>query len=102
MQPKSINAITAEHIVEITWHDGRVSRYPNRLLRVTCNCADCVNEFTGEPILDPSTVPDDIAITDMAAVGNYAVRLTFSDGHDTGITTWRHLRDLDEGEGPMV
>lgn len=92
--PLSINAIRAEHLVEITWEPEHVGRYPNRLLRISCRCASCVNEFTGEPILDPATVPDDIGINAMEAVGNYAIKFSYSDGHDTGILSWDRLREL--------
>ncbi|MEO0544658.1 MAG: DUF971 domain-containing protein [Pseudomonadota bacterium] len=37
----------------------------------------------------------DIQIEAVAPVGNYAVRIVFSDGHDTGIFTWEYLRELD-------
>ena len=33
-------------------------------------------------------------------VGNYAVRITFSDGHDTGIYSWTYLREIDPGQDP--
>ena len=47
------------------------------------------------------TVPGkrDVAILKMQPVGNYAVRITFDDTHDTGIFTWSYLRQLgDERE----
>lgn len=92
--PTGVNAIRADHVVEIAWSPEHVGRYPNRLLRISCGCAACVDEMTGKPILDPDTIPDDIEITDMQLVGNYAVKFAFSDGHDTGIATWDHLRKL--------
>lgn len=92
--PQGINAIRADHIVEITWAADHVARYPMRLLRTSCRCAGCVNEMTGEPILNPASVPEDIGIASMQAVGNYAVKFMFSDGHDTGIFSWRHLREI--------
>ncbi|MEK6644122.1 MAG: DUF971 domain-containing protein [Planctomycetota bacterium] len=92
--PRAINAIRAERVVEITWADEHVARYPMRLLRTSCRCAGCVNELTGEPILDPASVPEDVGITALQAVGNYAVKFTFTDGHDTGISTWSHLKEI--------
>jgi DUF971 family protein len=45
-------------------------------------------------ILDPRGVAAEIAITDMQLVGNYAVRIHWSDGHSTGLYTWEHLLAL--------
>ena len=89
--PTVINVIQADRIVEIAWEPGHLGRYPIRMLRGECNCARCVDEFTGRRTLDLATIPDDIAITGLSAVGNYAVKFTFSDGHDTGIYTFEHL-----------
>ena len=47
--------------------------------------------MTGIRTLDVNAVPEDITITDMQLVGNYAVRFVFSDGHNTGIYTWDRL-----------
>lgn len=92
--PLAIHVIRADRTVSVTWAADHVGHYDIRSLRISCGCAACVNEFTGEPILDPDTVPDDIGITALQAVGNYAVRFTYSDGHDTGIMTWQRLREL--------
>ena len=92
--PIGINVIRAERVVEITWAPDHVGRYPIHLLRCACNCAGCVDEFSGRRTLDVSRVPADISITGAAAVGNYAVRFTFSDGHETGIYTFENLSRL--------
>lgn len=47
--------------------------------------------MTGERTLNVAEVPDDIGISDMELVGSYAVKFTFSDGHDTGLYTWDKL-----------
>jgi ATP-binding protein involved in chromosome partitioning len=52
----------------------------------------CQEEMTGRPLLDPATVPADIAATAIRLVGSYAIRITWSDGHDTGIYTYEWLR----------
>ena len=91
--PIGIHAIRSEHVVEIKWSADHVGRHPNKLLRGSCHCARCVDEFTGQPILDPETVSVTIEITAMNLVGNYAVRFVYSDGHDSGIATWAHLRE---------
>lgn len=66
--------------------------WPARDLRIMCTCANCQSEATGERILDPKSVPDDISIADMKLVGNYGVNVHFSDGHTTGIYRFRALR----------
>jgi DUF971 family protein len=89
--PIAINYYAPQHILEITWSDGHVSRFPTKLLRSLCPCAGCVDERTGVRTLDPETVSTDIDIQEMDPVGNYAIRFRWSDGHETGIYSWEHL-----------
>ena len=49
--PSNIRALQAEQILEVTWPDGRVDRFPYRFLRSECPCASCRDEWTGERIL---------------------------------------------------
>jgi DUF971 family protein len=42
-------------------------------------------------MLDPDSIPDDLTQTDVILVGNYALRVTFADGHNTGLFTWSVL-----------
>ncbi len=92
--PTDIRLKRAQGVVEITWADGDVTRYPVRCLRSTCKCAVCVDERSGKRILDARAIPGDIQITDMTLAGNYAIKFTFSDGHDTGIYSWTHLQAI--------
>ncbi|TVQ55932.1 MAG: DUF971 domain-containing protein [Rhodobacteraceae bacterium] len=78
----------------ILWADGRDQRIDVRDLRLACPCAGCVDEVTGRALLDPATVPLDIAPARVASVGNYALSVSFTDGHSTGIYTWPKLRGL--------
>jgi DUF971 family protein len=80
--------------VRIAWDDGHVSVYGNRDLRFACSCASCVDEWTGERRLQRAAVADDITLVDLQLVGNYALHITWSDGHSTGIYTWESLRRL--------
>jgi ATP-binding protein involved in chromosome partitioning len=77
--------------VTLVWDEGHEGTYPARSLRLACRCAHCIHEFTGEKLLDPSTVPHDIAVTDLELVGNYGVRIGFSDRHGTGIYRFADL-----------
>ncbi len=92
--PVDIKADTQGGTLNLTWANEPVRRLPFKLVRQACACASCVNEWTGEPILDPATIPQDIHIKGMALVGNYALRITWSDGHDTGLFTWQRLREV--------
>lgn len=78
----------------IEWRDGVVAHYPFFFLRDVCPCASCVDELTGEKVLDPKKIAPDIHIRKADYVGNYALRITWSDGHDTGIYAFRYLRDV--------
>ena len=82
----------------IAWEDGHRSRYTFRTLRERCPCALCVDEWTGEGRLDPAKVPDDIRPNEIGRVGAYALRFTWSDGHLTGIYTFKFLREICECE----
>jgi len=89
--PTDITLKQAEGILEITWGDEALHRHSVRELRCECPCAGCVDERTGVRTLDVEAVPDNIGITNMQLVGRYAVKLAFSDGHDTGIYSWDRL-----------
>jgi ATP-binding protein involved in chromosome partitioning len=56
----------------------------------------CVEEMSGRPLLDPATVPADVTPTAIQLVGGYGLRVTWSDGHSTGIFPWARLRALCE------
>jgi len=80
----------------IEWRDGTQAHYPFVALRDACPCAGCVDEMTGKKVLDPKTIPPNIHIRACEYVGNYAIRITWSDGHDSGIFSFRFLRELHE------
>jgi ATP-binding protein involved in chromosome partitioning len=78
----------------IEWSDGHRSEYGVRSLRLACPCAHCVQEWTGQVMVKPETIPADIHPNAMEPVGNYGLRIDWSDGHATGIYTWERLRAL--------
>ncbi|HQZ98483.1 MAG TPA: DUF971 domain-containing protein [Pyrinomonadaceae bacterium] len=80
--------------VSIKWSDDAETRYSAPQLRRNCPCASCVNEWTGEKILQSSQVPDDLKFNHISIVGRYALNFHFSDGHDTGIFSFKYLREL--------
>ena len=86
--------------VRVTWADGRACLYSAPRLRRLCPCAQCVNEFTGERVLRAESIPEDLTIADVNVVGRYALNFRWSDGHDSGIYSFRYLRALcEEGQG---
>jgi DUF971 family protein len=84
----------------IEWVDGHRSHWRLSHLRRNCPCASCVDEWSGKKTLDPDSIPDDILCTEVESVGRYALRIRFTDGHDTGIYTFKRLRELEEGQDP--
>ncbi|MFZ1700234.1 MAG: DUF971 domain-containing protein [Pyrinomonadaceae bacterium] len=80
--------------VSIKWSDGSETRYSAAQLRRGCPCASCINEWTGEKILDQSNIADDMTFSTISIVGRYALNFHFSDGHDTGIFSFKYLLDL--------
>lgn len=78
----------------ITWADGHASVYPVRALRLACGCAHCVDEWTGRERLDEAAVPADVRPLQIAPVGRYALRIAWSDGHESGIYPFQRLRSL--------
>lgn len=85
-----------EREIAIKWSDDAQTSYNAAQLRRACPCASCVNEWTGEKILNDEKVADDLSIQQTALVGRYALSFQFSDGHDTGIYTFQYLRKLAE------
>jgi ATP-binding protein involved in chromosome partitioning len=82
--------------LRIRWSDGIESLYPVREIRLACRCANCIEEGTGQPLLDPASIPADVRPIRVQGVGRYALQIAWSDGHDTGIYTFEHLRELHE------
>ncbi len=82
---------TSENTINITWADGREWKIPHRQLRLACPCASCVDEYTGEKTLRPESVPLEIKAESITPLGNYAVVIQWSDGHDSGIYSYKTL-----------
>lgn len=82
--------------LEIAWADGRTDDLDVRDLRLACPCAYCVEEMSGDALLNPATVPADVHPRKITSVGTYAMIIDWSDGHGTGIYTFTYLRKLAE------
>lgn len=82
--------------LSIKWSDEKETRYNAAQLRKACPCAGCVNEWTGEKILKAETVAEDLTFSQITIVGRYALNFHFSDAHETGIYSFKYLRELGE------
>ncbi len=92
LRPKRVRAPHGATLLEITWSDERTLRYPHRLLRGYCPCAGCQGHE--QPVRFVEHGPAELR--DLEQVGNYALRLHWGDGHDSGIYSYRWLRRLGE------
>ena len=95
IEPREI-AQEGETELRIKWADELVCRYTAAELRRSCPCAQCVNEWTGQRVLKPETISEELTIKDVSVVGRYALNFRWSDGHETGIYSFRYLRELCE------
>ncbi len=101
-EPVSVKVLltTGEGVV-IEWRDGHQSRYAFSYLREQCPCATCRErraqglDVSASKVVTPLPMYKEPARAVAAeAVGNYAVRLTYSDGHATGIYSFEYFRRI--------
>lgn len=88
--PSAINLHKRSKELELSYNDGQSYRLPCELLRVLSPSAEVQGH--GNPVLQ--TGKKHVVITDIEAVGNYAIKLTFDDGHNSGLYSWDFLYDL--------
>ena len=92
--PTEIKLHQKSHQLEVSFDDGQTFRYSCEFLRVYSQSAEVTGHAPGQETLQVGK--QDVNIDAITPVGNYAVRLHFSDGHDSGIYTWERLYDLGE------
>jgi DUF971 family protein len=92
--------------VDITWADGHASHYDFHYLREECPCATCNDERGKKETFVATAAPGSSAFPALPmfkpkpraqaanVVGNYAVQISFTDGHSTGIYSYDHLRSI--------
>jgi DUF971 family protein len=92
--------------VDITWADGHASHYDFAYLREECPCATCNDERGKKEAFATTAAPGSSAFPALpmfkpkpraqaaTVVGNYAVQISFTDGHATGIYSYEHLRTI--------
>ena len=80
--------------IVLTLANGEKRTVPPAALRKACRCANCIEEFSGKPLLDPATVSDTVYPRSIQPMGNYAVAVTWSDGHNSSIYPYETLYNL--------
>lgn len=82
------------HTFTIVWSDGKSCDYRLSDLQKCCPCANCIDEATGQRLLNESTVKSDVKAVRIANVGRYALRIHFTSGCSTGIYSFDLLRSM--------
>jgi DUF971 family protein len=88
--PVEVRRLAAERLLRVTWSDGHVSDLPFAYLRGWCPCAGCQGHGGEKRYVHAA----DTDLADIAVVGKYALQLRWGDGHETGIYSYRYLREL--------
>jgi DUF971 family protein len=93
-QPVEIRLKSAERRLEVDFENGRSFSYTHEFLRVESPSAEVKGHGPSQRQYVPGKI--NVQISEIEPVGNYAVRLRFDDGHDTGIYSWSYLYDCGE------
>jgi len=87
--PESLTVHGQSRMLEIGFSDGKTFRIPFELMRVYSPSAEVQGHGPGQEVLQ--TGKRNVTVVEIEPVGNYAVKPTFSDGHDSGLFTWEYL-----------
>ena len=90
--PTALTVHEASRVLEVAFSDGASFRIPFELMRVYSPSAEVQGHGPGQEVLQ--TGKRDVTLINLEPVGNYAVKPTFSDGHDSGIFSWDYLYEL--------
>ncbi len=93
-RPTEIKLHQKSRILEIAFDDGRHFTLPCEYLRVFSPSAEVRGHGPGQEVLQVGK--KNVEIKEIEPVGVYAVKLVFSDGHDTGLYSWEYLHELGE------
>jgi DUF971 family protein len=91
-KPTEINLHQVSRVLDVAFDDGRRYSLPVEYLRVFSPSAEVRGHGPGQEVLQAGK--REVNINAIEPVGVYAVKLVFSDGHDTGIYSWDYLYDL--------
>lgn len=92
MRPTDIVLHNRSRLLEVTFEDGRAYKLPYEFLRVHSPSAEVRGHGPGQETLQVGK--RDVTITQVEPVGTYAIRPTFSDGHESGIFSWDYLYEI--------
>ena len=87
--PQDITVHGATRALEISFSDGATFRIPFELMRVYSPSAEVQGHGPGQEVLQ--TGKREVGLEGLEPVGNYAIKPTFTDGHDSGLFTWEYL-----------
>ena len=90
--PTGLTVHSKSRILEVAFDDGASFNIPFELLRVYSPSAEVKGHGPGQEILQVGQ--RDVGLTALEPVGNYAVKPTFTDGHNSGLYTWDYLYKL--------
>lgn len=101
LEPEHI-AISKSKGIKIDWNDGHHSEYSAGYLRDECPCATCTGAHGTTPQKTDYSAPANpfqmyrpaLRMTEVEQVGNYAIRILWNDGHNTGIYSYEHFRRI--------
>ncbi len=96
MNPAKITYHRTAKTLELTYPGDDSAALPAELLRVFSPSAEVRGHSDAERVLQ--TGKKHVGISAIEPVGNYAIRIVFDDGHDTGIYSWGFLKDLADNE----
>ena len=92
--PTEIRLKTRSRVLEVAFDDGARYQLPFEYLRTHSPSAEVKGHGPGQEVLVLGK--QDVGIRAVEPVGQYAVKLVFDDGHDSGLFTWKYLRELGE------
>jgi DUF971 family protein len=95
-RPVEIKLHQKSRVLEISFDDGKSYRLSCEYLRVYSPSAEVRGHGPGQEVLQEGK--KEVEIAAIEPIGNYAVKLVFSDGHDTGLYSWDYLYDLGENQ----
>ena len=96
MIPMNVVVHQQSKVLELSYEDGSSYRLPFELLRVLSPSAEVQGHGPGQETLQ--TGKREVLIASLEPVGHYALKPTFSDGHDSGLYSWDYLHFLCENQ----
>jgi len=97
--PTEITLHQQSKVLEIAFKDGARYKLAFEFLRVSSPSAEVRGHGPGQETLQVGK--RDVLLTDVEPAGNYAIKLTFDDGHDSGLYTWEYLRELGQHQDAL-